>query len=265
MAHTVSYVSNGGTHRASHANQNSWPHAGVGISPQALVKVGSASLRLLWKVDNIQQQRPSDVASLSPGIHLLPAIQSSPFRQLTPQEIMTTFVPHAQLPTSNAMRRVQYLERCPDFRGSSIEAPVTFTVHGDPGPYLWQLVTDKVSIDGPRDLVFANWGKPRLDVALDFPGIVLKQRIQAKLGTERRSFTRQEFAKELAMHIFMMINDGRKELKASNPARPRKFSQDLAPGQERWRWDRVKTERLRLISINLYGRYWVPVLAADVE
>ncbi|KAK1232539.1 hypothetical protein PQX77_004297 [Marasmius sp. AFHP31] len=233
MAYTVSHASNA-SHRQS-------VHTDVGISPQALVK------------------RPaSDAASLAPGIHLIPTIQSSPFRQMTPQEVMTAFVPRVQSPTSNAMRRVQYLDRSPEYQGRSMVEPVVFSVHGDPGPYLSQLVAERVSVDDSSDLVFARWGNPRIDIALDFPGIVLKRRLPRGL------FTRQDLAKELALQVLTLINDGRHELKGSVLPRSRKFLQNLGSGKERWRWDQINTGRLRLISANLYGRYWVPILAIDV-
>ncbi|KAL0060975.1 hypothetical protein AAF712_012206 [Marasmius tenuissimus] len=221
MAYTISHTSNGTTQLPSHASHSLTPYAGAGISPEALrVK-----------------QSPSEFANLPPGTHLLPAIGSTPFRHMSPQEVLSNgTVPYYQPTTSNAMTRVQYLERRPGHESKSDTLPlsITFTVHGAPGPYVTSLLAETVPLDGAHDLIFEHWGRSRVDIATDHPehpGLPII-RINIQVGPEKRAITRQEFTKELAFRLYDSVRN---------------------------------VDHLRLVSINLYGKEWVPILAVDVE
>ncbi|KAL0058454.1 hypothetical protein AAF712_014870 [Marasmius tenuissimus] len=232
MTYTTSYASNGTTQPASHASHNQLPYMGAGISPQALIK-----------------QSASEIASLAPGIHLLPTIDSTPFRDMSPQEILRKFktVPPHQPATTDAVatKRVQYLERRPEHQGKPVaESPsITFAVHGVPGPYVSSLMAGDLPLDGSSDHIFDNpWSglvrvahHPYLSTlrpASTIPRLTPPTRINSRIGPEKRHITRAEFATELAFRIYKSVSNG---------------------------------DRLRLVSIDFYGKHWVPVLAIDVE
>ncbi|KAL0062501.1 hypothetical protein AAF712_010634 [Marasmius tenuissimus] len=112
---------------------------------------------------------------------------------MSPQDILSNVksVPRHQPGTSDAMKRVQYLERRPEHKGEPIAGSplITFAVNGVPGPYVSSLMAGNLPLDGFGDLVFENpRGGLRANIAIDhpqYPGLPLI-RINTRVGPVQR-------------------------------------------------------------------------------
>ncbi|KAG7092842.1 hypothetical protein E1B28_009156 [Marasmius oreades] len=204
----------------------------------------------------------SNPALLPPGvIHQLPGFQTYHY---TPQAVMENNVPTNALSGAPVVRSVEYLPRQPEYSSRSLltEPPLTFAVRGIPGPYLHQLSAGKVVVDNPHEPILINKWLGRTQMTFDFPGLRTRPiwRVDIVVGPEKRPITRQEFGMEVASRIMMAIGEARIEPQGQTRG---KYAQNLSPGEEKWRLDKIKYHHLRLISMNYYGKYWVPVLAID--
>ncbi|KAL0572389.1 hypothetical protein V5O48_006222 [Marasmius crinis-equi] len=227
-------------------------HPQNGVSPRLLCK------------------RSTDPALLLPGVHYLPEypprppMLERPFHY-TPEAVLSNSVPLGARPSTSCWHRpVEYLDRRPEHRASPLSV-IHLSVNETPGPYLSELMLGNTVVDGPNDLVFAQSGCLRASVGFDYPCLLTTPviRISTVVGPDRRPITRQEFAREVVLSIFTQIKEAKAELQNPLAVKKPKYTQHFGPGQEKWRLDQVKTKRLRLISLNLYGKYWVPILATD--
>ncbi|KAL0567279.1 hypothetical protein V5O48_014711 [Marasmius crinis-equi] len=230
----------------------------VSVSPQAL-----------WKCHN------GDPALLSPGIHYLrdsPSPEYNQRFQYTPQAVLSNSVPFYARPTDSfTCRAVEFLERRPEHCGGGrplLVPPLSLSVNGVPAPYLSGLATGHTIVDGAKEPLFAKPGWSRMDLELDFPGVLSVPSLVIDTVMEdpdERTMTRQEFVTEVASWILAMIRDAKVELRNSTAMKRSIYTQHPAPGQEKLRLEKINPERLRLVAVNFYGKKWVPVLALDVE
>ncbi|KAL0569361.1 hypothetical protein V5O48_012612 [Marasmius crinis-equi] len=195
-----------------------------------------------------------DSALLPPGATCyLPAHPSQ--RDVTPQEVLRRIQPpHAQPAFAQDLRPVEYLSRNPNHSGSPFEKPINFAVGGVPGPYLPRLAKGLDEVDRPDDTILEYTGWSQTSVAFDFPGIRTPPKSRITIKENKRCITRQQFAIAVAQELLLWVETGEGDPSCAQ-------SSVLA---ERWRLGNVKSDQLRLIAVNYYGQFWVPVFAVDV-
>ncbi|KAL0575160.1 hypothetical protein V5O48_006803 [Marasmius crinis-equi] len=162
-------------------------------------------------------------------------MQDNRFRY-TPKAVLDKAVPRYAYPD----QPVVFLDRRPEHCGKPFkEPPISFSTNGVPGPYISHIMTGKSAVDGSNDAIFAHLDWSRINLVRDLPGFPASPaiRISIMMGSERRPITRQELARELALHIYTKIGASKMH--------------------------EIDTKRLRLVALNLYGTNWVPILAMD--
>ncbi|KAK7056809.1 hypothetical protein VNI00_002526 [Paramarasmius palmivorus] len=167
------------------------------------------------------------------------------------------YVPYPQAATATQPQPVvEYLPLLRKSYGSRPRDTITFTVDGgSSNPYLWQLVQGLVVVDGGADAVFR--GSERADCLKTSRIFRL---IYVGEGPNHH-LNRQELARRLAEHILDIFADGKKELDLG--IKKGKLAQALFTHEMRWRFDAVQPACIKLVEINQYGRYWVPVLLIE--
>ncbi|KAL0563806.1 hypothetical protein V5O48_018259 [Marasmius crinis-equi] len=226
----------------------------------------TVSPQVLWNPRN------GDPALLPPGVHYLPDFPSAEYTQrfrYTPQAVLSDSVPFYARPTDSfPSRPVEFLDRRPEHCGRPLLAPpLSLYVNGIPAPYLLGLASGHTVVDGATDRLFADSGWSRMDLVLDFPGSPSVSSLVIDTVMEdpdERTMTRQEFVTEVASWILAKIREAKDEMRNPTAMKRSSYTQYLAPAQEKWRFDKIKVEHLRLVAVNLYGKKWVPVLALNV-
>ncbi|KAJ7237727.1 hypothetical protein B0H12DRAFT_1238112 [Mycena haematopus] len=139
---------------------------------------------------------------------------------------------------------VEYFPRRPEFCGRpSLSIP--FSVHGNPAPYLKDILKNRVLLDGAHDAVMADSGWSRTRWLLEWPGYDNSPRALVVAGLSRTAL-----AKEVAICVAIFLRDA--------PMAP-------APLGRRSPWSphNIHFGDIRLVAMNYYNRVWVPVLAFD--
>ncbi|PPQ73576.1 hypothetical protein CVT24_007462 [Panaeolus cyanescens] len=150
-------------------------------------------------------------SALTPGhIYTL----HKPVRQPLPHELIDGTwrdrTAREQLPD-----RVQIAPRAPEHTGDASLPSVSFSVRGGLGPYLRDLMTQRVVVDQPRDRVFANpqsehWKQTVLKI--DWP---VDRYQKARALKEPVRYTRERLAFEIACYVQEVFEDIQKERKKS--------------------------------------------------
>ncbi|KAF7353887.1 hypothetical protein MVEN_01074600 [Mycena venus] len=140
--------------------------------------------------------------------------------------------------------RIEYFPRRPEFCGRPLFS-IPFSVHGHPGPYLKDILKDRVLLDGAQDAVMGDTGWSRTRWVLEWPGYDHTARGLAVAGLSRTAL-----AKEVATCVAIFLRDA-----AMGPA----------PLGEKSPWSarNVHFGDVRLVAMNYYSRVWIPVLAFD--
>lgn len=104
-----------------------------------------------------RSHRSVDPALLTPGTaHNIPyQLRLSPEMVLNGQQMQAYHAPLFILP------------RASEYSGTPSIASITFSVQGEPAPYIKDIMMKRVVIDAPHDRIFQEFGWKRTDVVVD--------------------------------------------------------------------------------------------------
>ena len=186
------------------------------VSPPTVCSVSIVTDLADGRIKPHQGVKPQDVGVLQPGKQY----QLSPDPMPTPQSILDGSYLHHHRDV------VVIVPRLPKHRGSPSLSSIVFSVDGKPGPYVSDLVHDRVAVDNASDMVFRDriWKQTSLtiDVSLflftcvssltdsyQWPGVSMPAEYISCVDKENGHLTRMQVANMVALRVHNVIMIGR--------------------------------------------------------
>ncbi|KAF8162692.1 hypothetical protein B0H34DRAFT_290821 [Crassisporium funariophilum] len=153
---------------------------------------------------------------------------------------------------------VVYVPRGHEFAKNYTDS-ISFGVDGMPGPYILDLAEERVVVDGEDDKVFERFGWKMTKLQIEWPGIALTPDRFYIVDNGGHRMRRGELGTFVATRVAkLIINTQRGHTLPSGQA------QKMTSTSKNWDLKKVDYKRLRLIAVNYYEKFWVPVLALDI-
>ncbi|KAF9005317.1 hypothetical protein BDZ89DRAFT_1236207 [Hymenopellis radicata] len=176
----------------------------------------------------------------------------------TPQEILGGTYNYTPPPTTSVApdinSRLEYVPRSPRYAGyiSQSHPPIKFSVGGRPGPFLEDILRNKITLDGAQDDIFGGaWRQTKW--TFDWPGLAPLTYGIYCVDVNNRPLTRDAFAREIGANIGMVMQKARKG--------DQRYAQPHDT-PEKWRLDgsACRFGDVRLFEMHYVHSVWVPVL-----
>ncbi|KAF9460862.1 hypothetical protein BDZ94DRAFT_1299567 [Collybia nuda] len=176
-----------------------------------------------------RSSRSVDPSLLTPGVvHNIPyQLRLSPEMVLNGHQIQTYHAPLFILPRSQ-----EYIDT------PSI-ASITFSVQGEPAPFIKAIMKGTVVVDGPHDCIFQELGWKRTDIVVNVHGATAGPERLRTINADKSPLTRETLSLELCGRIFQFF--------VKYPAVAREIN---------WR-------KIRLVALSYYRNVWAPIMALD--
>jgi len=242
-----------------HPTQYQYGAPGHYISPQDLMNVPPTLIS-----SNLPQQpssqpsgsnwrgkRIDEIGSLAPGAK----------HQLSDDPLPTaqSILDGSYSALANQKDIVLYVPRVPEHIGSPSLPSIVFSVNGTPGPYLKDILKQRVTLDNGTDTIFKDLAWKKTGIMVDWPGVASSGEHISCFMDKTRPITRTELAQIVANSVATIVSTGKS-------GKALKWGPQVINSQTRaWDLRKIDYRDVRLIAINYYRKLWVPVLAIDVD
>ncbi|KAG7453196.1 uncharacterized protein BT62DRAFT_999241 [Guyanagaster necrorhizus] len=152
----------------------------------------------------------------------------------------------------------EYVPRTPRYNRDSPCISIRFSVNGNVGPYLEDVLRGQVTIDGAYKPAFEDSasGWSRTKWMLDWPGLPSDCIGLWCHDINKKPLTRDALIREIGAQIGQIMWKSKK--------RDPRYQQSMHT-PHCWRFENIKYRNIRFFSLNYYNRVWIPILAVDMR